>query len=83
MTLYEQKVAENVCVYGPIGLSAYIDNIRFIFGSRILSYSVCDLFGNSQRLLGISSDKLMDTVLKHPDYNKIFLKMNDYLEPEL
>jgi len=79
LTLYETKLAFDVAIYGPPGFSAYLDNVRFLFASKILAFSAYDFFNNDNKLLGISCKDLYQNVLMLPNYNKLFWHMNEYL----
>ena len=79
LTLFETKSAFDVQLYGPPGFSKYLDSIRFIFGSKILTYSAYDFGNNHEKLLGIKTFAGMERILSLPDFTRVFPQMNNYL----
>jgi len=79
LTLYETKLAYDVQLFGPPGFTDYMDSIRFLFGMRILPYSIFDFSNSNKKLLGIKNPAFMEQVLSLPGYNKLFWNMNEYL----
>jgi hypothetical protein len=70
-----------VGLYGPSGLSAYMDGIRFLMGYRLLPLSVYD-FPTGEKLLGFKNLAFLEKFLTLPDYPKLFLRANEYLKEE-
>jgi len=79
LTLNAQGLAEDTQIFGPPGLSEYLDNVRFLIGHRILPFSIYDFFNQNEKLLGIKSASFLNEIFNLKEYNSIFFKMNKFL----
>lgn len=82
LTSYSFNVCEGVKIYGPRGLSQYLDSIRFIMGFKILPFS-CFNFGDpkgkEERLIGVKDLSQINQIVERKDYRNIFFNFKSYL----
>lgn len=78
ITLPEYNAASDVKLYGPPGYLSLLHGSRSFVGNRILSYSGYE-FLTKKKLLGISSDEMLNKILATPDYEYIFSDLEEFL----
>lgn len=82
LTSYSFNVCEGVKIYGPRGLSQYLDSIRFIMGFKILPFSCFnfgDVKGEEERLIGVKDINQINQIVERKDYKNIFFNFKNYL----